>query len=136
MVDPSDIADIATLIMTTRRPRLGSAPGCPDRALGRSTIVPTGATKCNDGVVTFRSGELVGTRAVAQARHHLLSEDRVDALVADVFFVVEGADVGGDECFDAVPEASGGFGERHAGAEPCRCGGVAAVVDAYRFLAD
>jgi hypothetical protein len=39
-----------------------------------------------------------------------------DALVGDVFFVVEGSDVGGHESFDAVPEASGGFGEGHTGA--------------------
>jgi hypothetical protein len=64
------------------------------------------------------------------------SEDGVDSLVADVFFVVEGADVGGHKCVDAVPESSGGLGERHPGAQPCRRGGVAAVVDAYRFLAD
>ena len=45
-----------------------------------------------------------------------LSEDGVDALVGDVFFVVEGADVGGHEGFDAVPESSCGFGEGHSGA--------------------
>jgi hypothetical protein len=44
------------------------------------------------------------------------AEDGVDALVGDVFFVVECADVGGDEGFDAVSESSGGFGEGRAGA--------------------
>ena len=39
-------------------------------------------------------------------------QDRVDSLVADMFFVVEGADVGRDERFDAVPESSRGFAER------------------------
>ena len=70
------------------------------------------------------------------AEIHLSPEDRVDSLVADVFLVVEGADVGGDECLDAVPEASGGLAEGHAGAQPCRRGGVPAVVDAHRLLAD
>ena len=45
-----------------------------------------------------------------------LSEDGVDALVGDVFFVVEGTNIGEDEGFDAVSEASCGFGEGHAGA--------------------
>ena len=45
-----------------------------------------------------------------------LSEDGVDALVGGVFFVVEGADVGGDECFDAVSESSRCLGEGHPGA--------------------
>ncbi len=45
-----------------------------------------------------------------------LSEDGVDALVGGVFFVVEGADVGGDEGFDGVSESSGGFTEGHTGA--------------------
>ena len=60
----------------------------------------------------------------------LLAEDGVDSQVGDVFFVVEGSDVGGDEGFDAVSESSGGFGEGHASAEPRGRGGVAAVVDA------
>ena len=59
-----------------------------------------------------------------------LSEEGVDALVGDVFFVVEGADVGGYWYFDAVSEASCGFGEGHPGAWPCGCGCVAAVGDA------
>ena len=37
LVDPSDVADIAALIPTTRRLLLGNAPGGPGRALGRST---------------------------------------------------------------------------------------------------
>ena len=45
-----------------------------------------------------------------------LPEDGVDALVGDVFFVVEGSDVGRDEGFDAVSESSCGFGEGHPGA--------------------
>ena len=44
------------------------------------------------------------------------SEDGVDALVGDVCFVVEGTNISGDEGFDAVPEASCGFGEWHPGA--------------------
>ena len=64
------------------------------------------------------------------------SEVGVDALVGDVFFVVEGADVGGHECFDAVSESSRGFGERYAAAEPSGRGCVSAVVDPRRFLAD
>ena len=64
-----------------------------------------------------------------------LPEDRVDSLVADVFFVVEGADVGRDERFDAVPEPSRRFAERHPGAEPCGRRRVPAVVDPHRPLA-
>ena len=45
-----------------------------------------------------------------------LAEEGVDPLVGDVFFVVEGTDVGGHEGFDAVSKASGGFGEGHPGA--------------------
>ena len=67
--------------------------------------------------------------AVRGARDWVGVEVGVDALVGGVFFVVEGADVGGDEGFDGVAESSGGFGEGHAGAEPCGGCGVAAVVD-------
>ncbi len=53
---------------------------------------------------------------VSRCHVAVLAEDGVDALVGDVFFVVEGADVGGHEGFDAVPEPSRCFGERHPGA--------------------
>ena len=69
-------------------------------------------SKCNERTVTFRKRRKRRKRATPIA----LSEEGVDALVGDVFFVVEGADVGGDEGFDAVSEASCGFGEGHAGA--------------------
>ena len=45
---------------------------------------------------------------------HFWLEVCVDSFVGDVFFIVEGADVGGDECFDAVSESSRGFDEGHA----------------------
>ena len=57
--------------------------------------------------------ETLGNPAVGTSR---LPEDRVDSLVADVFLVVESADVGGDEGFDAVPEASCCLCERHPSA--------------------
>ena len=60
----------------------------------------------------------------------------VDALVGGVFFVVECADVGGHECFDAVSESSRSYGEGHTGAEPGGRGCVSEVVDPHRFLAD
>ncbi|MGZ7023776.1 MAG: hypothetical protein ACXVJ3_21260 [Ilumatobacteraceae bacterium] len=46
----------------------------------------------------------------------VLAEDGVDALVGDVFFVVEGAHVGGHESLHAVPKPSCGLGEWHPGA--------------------
>ena len=52
-----------------------------------------------------------GAMALGAVVHTSLSKDRVDSLVADLFFVVEGADVGGDECFDAVSESSRCFAE-------------------------
>jgi len=60
----------------------------------------------------------------------------VDSLVGDVFFVIEGADVGGDEGFDAVSESAGSLAEGHPGAQPCGRSGMPAVVHAHRLLAD
>ena len=50
--------------------------------------------------------------------------------------VVEGTDVGGDECFDGVSQPSCCLAQRHAGAQPCGCGGVSTVVHAQWLLAD
>jgi hypothetical protein len=100
--------------------------------------VHRGASCCERAVVfrsTFRRAGSSRRSRRGQGSNGLLPEDGVDSLVGDVFFVVEGADVGGDECFDAVSEASGGLGEGHAGAEPGGRGGVSAVVADQRAAA-
>ena len=82
---------------------------------------PISSAVASDGLsgVRFTDDPRSGHEAVGScsAMPHVaaLSEDGVDALVGDVFFVVECSDVGGDEGFDAVSESSGGFGEGH----PC-----------------
>ena len=53
--------------------------------------------------------------AIVPGRNQLPG-DRVDSLVADLFLIVEGADVGRDERFDAVAESSRCLTEWHAGA--------------------
>ena len=70
--------------------------------------------KCHSAHVTFRCISIGRGRRVIRAVCWL--EIDVEALVGGVFFVVEGADVCGDERFDAVAEAAGCFGEGHAGA--------------------
>ena len=66
----------------------------------------------------------------------VLPEDRVDSLVANLFLIVEGADVGRYEGFDAVAESARCLAEGHAGAQPrCRCC-MSAVVHAHRLLAN
>jgi hypothetical protein len=47
-------------------------------------------------IVSWREGLAGGVMSSSTARLHayVLPEDRVDSLVADLFFVVEGADVG------------------------------------------
>jgi hypothetical protein len=72
--------------------------------------------KCNECPVAFRYVCTHLGRALVVAAKVSLTEDGVDSLVADVFFVVEGSDVGRDECFDAVPESSGRFSEGHPSA--------------------
>jgi hypothetical protein len=87
---------------------------------GRTRIaIARRRSECNEVIVTFRIGlyALVClAKELSRGRRDRLAKDGVDAQVGDVFFVVEGADVGGHECFDAVSESSCGFGEGHPGA--------------------
>jgi hypothetical protein len=79
-----------------------------------------------------RPGDVKGTSLLRTS----LSKDRVDAQVGNVFLVVEGADLGGDEGLDAVPESSRCLAEGHASAQPCGRCRMSAVVYAQRLLAD
>ena len=60
----------------------------------------------------------------------LLVEEALDLRIADRLVVLQGADIGRHEGLDAVAEATGGFAEWHAAAEPGGRCGVPAVVDA------
>ena len=82
-----------------------------DHAL-RNVGEPTGT--CQGRYIHMRDGLVVGRGSRLKRLSIGVSEDGVDSLVGDVFFVVEGSDVGGDEGFDAVSESACGFGEWHS----------------------
>lgn len=56
-------------------------------------------------------------------------QEAFDLGVADVLFILQGTDVVADERVDAVSESACGLTERQAATQPCRCRGVATVVD-------
>ena len=99
-----------------RRPSHHSSPRPSDRdrpaILGRPQDLMVAP---NVTVVWSHFGTFAFLRSDAVGPRWSFEVD-VDSLVGDVLFVVECADVGGDEGFYAVSEASCGFGEGYAGA--------------------